>query len=71
MATVARIATIAVANPTGAKPASMTVEEETVIRAWLVLIEETDPAIIADVLGKCRSDPEALDYFTGRAEGKL
>ena len=48
-----------------AKP--LTAEVETTIRAWLALIEETDPAIIADVLGRCRTDPEALDYFTGRA----
>lgn len=45
----------------------MTAEEETAIRAWLAHIGENDPAIIADVLDKCRTDTEALDYFTGRA----
>lgn len=35
---------------------SMTQEEETAIRAWLVYIEETDPTTIADVLNKCRID---------------
>jgi hypothetical protein len=34
----------------------MTQEEEAAIRAWLARIEETDPAIIADVLDKCRAD---------------
>lgn len=36
--------------------APLTSEEETAIRAWLAHIEETDPAIIADVLDKCRAD---------------
>ena len=74
--TVARIATVAVANPKEEKtspPAkaspgdTATASDETAIRAWLELIEETDPAIIADVLGRCRTDPEARDYFTRRA----
>lgn len=34
-------------------PVSMTQEEETAIRAWLVHIEETDPATIAAVMDKC------------------
>ncbi len=36
--------------------ASMTPEEESAIRAWLARIEETAPAIIADVLDRCRAD---------------
>ena len=54
------------ATPTRpAKP--LTASEEGAIRAWLAVIEETDPAIIADVLGRCRTDPEARAYFAGRA----
>ena len=47
--------------------APMTAGEETAIRAWLALIEETDPAIIAEVIGQCQRDADARDYFTGRA----
>ncbi|MHB8472911.1 MAG: hypothetical protein ACYDC8_08705 [Gammaproteobacteria bacterium] len=65
--TVARVATVAVANPPDAKPATMTVEQQADIRAWLAHIEETDPAIITEVMDKCRTDPEALAYFTWRA----
>ncbi|MBK7813135.1 MAG: hypothetical protein IPJ52_01900 [Rhodocyclaceae bacterium] len=55
-------------TPTIRQPsAPMTAEEETVIRAWLALIEETDPATIAEVIGQCQRDADARDYFTGRA----
>ena len=37
------------------------------IRLWLSHIGETDPAIIDEVLDKCRTDPDAMDYFAGRA----
>lgn len=47
--------------------APLTVSEETAIRAWLVLIKETDPATIAEVIGQCQRDADARDYFTGRA----
>lgn len=58
--------------PAPTKPtAPLTAREESLIRAWLVLIEETDPATIADVLGRCRTDPEAKDYYTGRAAAQL
>jgi hypothetical protein len=83
-ATVARIATVAVANPKEDKPAKpaqvgadgtatapMTADEETVIRAWLALIEETDPATIAEVMSQCQRDADARDYFTGRAAAEL
>ena len=51
--------------------APMTAEEERVIRAWLALIEETDPATIAEVIGQCQRDADARDYFTGRAAAEL
>lgn len=55
-------------TPTIRQPSEpMTAEEETAIRAWLALIEETDPATIAEVLGQCQRDTDARDYFTGRA----
>lgn len=45
----------------------MTTEAEGEIREWLALIEEADPAIIAEVIGQCQRDADARDYFTGRA----
>ncbi|WP_449192205.1 hypothetical protein [Thauera sp.] len=66
--TVASVATVAVASPEEHKPAPLTAEEEQAIRAWLIHIDEDDPAIIAEVLGKCRDNPEARAYFLGRSE---
>jgi hypothetical protein len=43
-----------------------TAREELAIRAWLELIDETDPAIIAEVLRKCQGDTDARAYFGGR-----
>jgi hypothetical protein len=76
----AGLAALAFANPTEpktAKPAKvgaddtvaapMTADEDAVIRAWLALIEETDPATIAEVIDQCQRDADARDYFTGRA----
>ncbi len=58
------------AEPLPATPtrptAPLTAKEEGAIRAWLAVIEEFDEAIIADVLGRCRTDPEARAYFAGR-----
>lgn len=51
--------------------APMTAEEETAIRAWLALIEETDPATIAEVVTQCQRDADARGYFTGRAAAEL
>ena len=51
--------------------APLTASEETAIRAWLALIEETDPATIAEVIGQCQWDADARDYFTGRAAAEL
>ncbi len=67
-ATVAQVATVAVASPEEHKPTPLTAEEEQAIRAWLIHIDEDDPAIIAEVLGKCRDNPEARAYFLGRSE---
>ncbi len=54
-------------TPTIRQPsAPLTASEETAIRAWLALIEETDPATIAEVIGQCQRDADARDYFTGR-----
>lgn len=81
--TVAKIAGIAVASQTtprvkvlagdtaDASRCPMTTDEEKAIRAWLALIEETDPATIADVLNQCRRDADARGYFTGRAASEL
>jgi hypothetical protein len=46
-------------------------EDEETIRAWLALIEETDPATIAEVIGQCQRDADAREYFTGRAAAEL
>ena len=79
--TVATVATVAVAKSEHEKPAKvgadgtatapMTADEEAAIRAWLALIEETDPVIIADVLTKCQVDPDGRDYFIQRAVAGL
>ena len=66
--TVARIATVAVANPTEEKILPMTAEEEKAIRVWLEHIEETDPEIIAEVMDRCQRDGEARAYFLRRSE---
>lgn len=59
-------------TPTIRRPsAPMTAKEETAIRAWLALIEETDPATITEVIGQCQRDADARDYFTGRAAAEL
>lgn len=58
--------------PTIRQPsAPITASDEMAIRAWLALIEETDPATIADVIGQCQRDADARDYFTGRAAAEL
>jgi hypothetical protein len=67
-ATVARMATLAVANPTEAKTALITAKEEKAIRAWLAHIEETDPVIIAEVMDKCQREGEARAYFLQRSK---
>ncbi len=55
-------------TPTIRQPsAPLTASEESAIRAWLALIEETDPATIAEVIGQCQQDADARGYFTERA----
>ena len=46
---------------------TMPANEEATIRAWLVLIEESDPAVIADVLRSCEQDADVRSYFVRRA----
>jgi hypothetical protein len=59
-------------TPTIRQPSEpLTFDEETAIRAWLALIEETDPATIAEVIGQCQRDADARYYFTGRAAAEL
>ena len=59
-------------TPTMRQPsAPMTASEVTAIRAWLALIEETDPATIAEVIEQCQRDADARAYFTGRAAAEL
>ncbi len=59
-------------TPTIRQPsAPLTASEEAAIRAWLALIEETDPATITDVVGQCQRDADARDYFTERALAEL
>ena len=70
-ATVARIATVAVAMPMQGQTVPMAADEEAAIRAWLAMIEETDPATIAEVIETCQRDAEARDYFTRRARAEL
>lgn len=42
---------------------AMTAAQESVIRAWLAQIEETDEATIAHVLNRCRQASDARAYF--------
>ncbi|OQX39775.1 MAG: hypothetical protein B0D88_02025 [Candidatus Sedimenticola endophacoides] len=65
--TVAPVATVAVAEQPEPLP-ELSSDEESNIRAWLAYIEETDPAIIAEVVDKCRDGLEARRYFLKRAE---
>ncbi len=59
-------------TPTIRQPsAPLTASEEMAIRAWLALIEETDPATISEVIGQCQRDADARDYFAGRAAAEL
>lgn len=59
-------------TPTIRQPsAPLSADAETAIRAWLALIEETDPATIAEVIGRCQRDADARHYFTARAAVEL
>ncbi|MCP5137866.1 MAG: hypothetical protein H6981_13830 [Gammaproteobacteria bacterium] len=65
--TVAPVATVAVAEQPEPLP-ELSLDEESNIRAWLAHIDETDSAIIAEVVDKCRNDLEARRYFLKRSE---
>lgn len=52
-------------------PALMTGSEEAAIRAWLVLIGETNPVAITEVIEQCQRDADARGYFAGRAAAEL
>ena len=65
--TVTPVATVAVAEQPEPLP-ELSSDEESSILAWLAHIEETDPAIIAEVVDKCRNDREACRYFLKRSE---
>lgn len=47
--------------------ACLTIEKT--VTDWLDRIGEDDPAVIAEVLNRCRQNPEALTYFLWRANG--
>jgi hypothetical protein len=40
---------------------------EVEVMGWLSSIGETDPAVVSEVLNRCRQDPDALQYFLRRA----
>jgi hypothetical protein len=46
-------------------------DEETTIRNWLVVIGETDPETVVEVLSGCRRDVDVRGYFLRRAGGAL
>ncbi len=43
-------------------------DDENRIRQWLDFIGESNPDVIAEVLEKCGSDSEAMEYYLGRSE---
>lgn len=51
--------------------APLLADAEAVIRAWLAMIGETDPATIHEVLGECHRYQDARDYYGGRAAADL
>lgn len=51
--------------------APMSDKEESAIPAWLQLVKESAPAIIAEVIERCRRDADARHYFTTRAAAEL
>jgi hypothetical protein len=75
--TVASVATVNVAKPPQGQShprqllAGMTAEEETAVRAWLALIDETDPSAITEAINQCQKDASARNYFTRRVVAEL
>ncbi len=51
--------------------APLSADTEAAIRAWLVMIGETDAATIAEVMGECHRFQDARDYYGGRAAADL
>lgn len=41
---------------------------ESKIRVWLKHIEETDSDVIEDIIERCKTNPEARQYFLMRSE---
>ena len=69
--TVASVAGVTVANATEPVSAPLSPDEEQTIRRWLELIEETDAAIITEVLNQCQRDADARAYFIKLATAKI
>ncbi len=67
LVSVAPVATVAVAVKPAPLP-KLSPDEEASIRAWLAHIEETDPAIITEVLDKCRDEFDARVFFLKRSK---
>lgn len=67
LVTVAPVATVAVAEKPEPLP-ELSSDEKSNILAWLAHIDETDPAIIAEVVDECRNDWKARRYFLKRSE---
>ncbi|GHU20029.1 hypothetical protein FACS189475_08260 [Betaproteobacteria bacterium] len=53
--------------PVTGKPDTLGADDERSIRAWLSSIGESDQSIADVVIDECRADPQARDYFLGRA----
>lgn len=49
----------------------LSTDEEKAIRDWLAMINELDPAIIAEVIEQCQQDTDARDHFTRCVEAEL
>jgi len=46
-------------------------EEETeAVRAWLALLGETDPATLAELIERCRHDPQLRAYVSQQAKAE-
>ncbi|GHU18693.1 hypothetical protein FACS189475_04590 [Betaproteobacteria bacterium] len=55
-------------TPAARAPAdTLSASDERTILAWLTAIGESDATISGLVLDECRADPQARDYFLGRA----
>lgn len=65
--TVARVASVSVANPPEADAWCFSDRDRSEVLAWLEAIEESDPEVVFEVLHLCESAPGARDYFVIRA----